>query len=69
MSDRVFGLFSVRCANCRQTLMEVNLLGSAELATCEEHLRACSAHDPLPKDHRLGDLMRRLTVSVVRGDH
>ncbi len=70
MSDRVPGMFAVRCANCRQMLMEVHLLGSTELATCEAHLRrACWAHDPLPEDYRLADVLRRLTVSVVRADH
>jgi hypothetical protein len=45
--------------------MEVALLGGDEIASCEEHLRSCGRHDPLPKQPLLGDVMRLLRITLV----
>jgi hypothetical protein len=65
MSERVVRLFRVRCGNCERTLMTVSLLGSDEIASCFEHVRACWPYDPLPKQPLLGDLMRLLRITIV----
>jgi len=67
MSDRVLRRFCVRCGNCERTLMTVPLLGSDEIASCEDHLRLCWEHDPLPQHPALGEVVRLLRITVVSG--
>jgi hypothetical protein len=45
--------------------MTVPLLGSDEIVSCVDHVRACWPHDPLPKQPLLGDVMRLLRITIV----
>jgi len=58
-------LFEVVCKGCRRTLVTVERLRDPEIELVVDHLRACSASEPLGDTPMLGETMSRVRVAPV----
>jgi len=58
-------VFEVRCKGCGRHLMTVERIRDAEIAVLVDHLRACSASEPLGDAPMLGEVMARVRVAAV----
>ena len=58
-------LFAVACKDCHRTLVTVERLRDAEIAVVTDHLRACCPSDPLGASPQLGEIMRRVRVTMA----
>ena len=58
-------LFEVVCKGCRRTLVTVERLRDPEIELVVDHLRACSASEPLGDTPMLGEVMARVRVAAV----
>ena len=59
-------LFEVVCKGCRRTLVTVERLRDPEIELVVDHLRACSASEPLGDTSMLGEIMARVRVASVQ---
>ena len=62
MPDIPNRLFEVACKGCHRPLVTVERLRNPEIAVVLDHLRACSASEPLGDAPILGEIMRGLCV-------
>ena len=60
-------MFEVVCKGCSRSLMMVERLRDPEIEVVVDHLRACSASEPLGDTPMLGTIIRGLCVLPV--DH
>ena len=67
MPDESNRVFEVVCKGCARFLMTVERLHHPEIELVVDHLRACSASEPLGDAPILGEIMRGLCVLPV--DH
>ena len=65
MPDIPNRLFEVACKGCHRPLVTVERLRNPEIAVVVDHLRACSASEPLGDTPMLGTIMRGLRVRAV----
>ncbi len=65
MPDIPNRLFEVACKGCSRSLMTVERLRDPEIELVVDHLRACSASEPLGDTPMLGTIMRGLRVRAV----
>ncbi len=59
--------FDVLCKGCGRSLVTVRLLRDPEIDVLVDHLRVCSASEPLGDTPMLGTILRGLLVRAV--DH
>lgn len=68
MPDTPNRLFEVSCKSCLRTPITVARLCDPDIALVTDHLRACSAYEPLGEEPMLGAIMARVQVTrVARG--
>ena len=65
MPDIPNRLFEVACKGCHRPLVTVERLRNPEIAVAVDHLRACSASEPLGDTPMLGTIVRGLRVRAV----
>ena len=65
MPDESSRVFEVVCKGCSRSLMMVERLRDPEIELVVDHLRACSASEPLGDTPMLGTIMRGLRVRAV----
>ena len=65
MPDESSRVFEVVCKGCSRSLMTVERLRDPEIEVVVDHLRACSASEPLGDTPILGEIMRRVRVAVM----
>ena len=65
LPDKSRRVFEVVCKDCHRTLMTVERLRDPEIAVLVDHLRACSASEPLGDTPMLGEVMARVRVAAV----
>ena len=66
MPDIPNRLFEVICKGCHRPLVTVERLRNPEIAVVVDHLRACSASEPLGDTPMLGEVMARVRVASVQ---
>ena len=60
-------LFEVVCKGCRRTLVTVDRIRDPEIGLVGDHIRACSASEPLHEASMLGEVMDRVRVTTPKG--
>ena len=65
MGDAASRMFEVACNGCRRSIATVERLRDAEITVVIEHLRSCSASQPLGEIRLLGGVMARIRVAVM----
>jgi hypothetical protein len=67
LPDTAARRFVVACKGCGRPLVTVERLGDQSIAVVTDHLRACAASAPLGAAPMLGAIMRRLTITALKG--
>ena len=65
MTEKSSRLYGVACKGCHRTLVTVGRLRDPEIAVLVDHLRACSASEPLGEAPMLGETMSRVRVAPL----
>ena len=65
LPDELSRVFEVVCKGCSRSLMTVERLRDPEIELVVDHLRACSASEPLGDTPMLGETMSRVRVAPV----
>ena len=65
LPDKSSWMFEVICKGCGRSLAKVERIRDSQIVLVTDHLRACSASEPLGDTPMLGEVMARVRVAAV----
>ena len=65
LPDKSSRMFEVICKGCGRSLAKVERIRDSQIVLVTDHLRACSASEPLGDTPMLGEVMARVRVAAV----